>query len=603
MGIEMNKKDNSLRKVLFQSYAKTIIILVLLSFIFTSVYIAKERINRVTELQTNLCDSMQNSLEKSIETMSIVSMNELYSPVLRKELKKVNPINANVSKLEPIYDVISSIIGPYGTVTQVNLHSSENYKIGWGVYELFALENYRKIDHYQEIRQKSGFKYLDEPKHRADLVYYNRHLNSKKFISLYRMYYGPYYEEDGIVEVIQDCDTFFSYLNTIQKENDNLELYVYNENNKLVYPYIDDSSIDPELSKLLISQINPSSDKVITKMVNKEYLISYAVLDDVKWKIVVKKDLSDVLWPIIWFLAIYSIVGILLLGISVFVCYSIAGKVSDPLFRLMEHMKTINLTDIHKSNIKFVDMDYRIDEISMLSNVFQDMYSRLEVSTRDLMAAKIEELRAKMIATQSMINPHFIFNNFANISIMAEENMNEEIVVLCKNLCDYLRYISADSLTTVDVLTEIYYAEKYLECMKVRYGKRLKYSIDIPREMENIMISKLTIQPIIENALKYAFQKEPPWKLKIVGRVSDKGWVITVSDNGVGIKDEYKEEIIENQIRIKRTKDISNMHIGGMGLANVYLRLILLHGEEAQLIFNNIAGGGTEVIIRAYTEK
>lgn len=599
----MKNKDNSLKKILFQSNAKTIFILILLLFISTAVFIAKDRINRVTELQTNLCASMINSLESSIETMSIVSMNVLYSPIIRKELKRVNPGNANTRKMEPIYEAISSIIGPYGTVTQVNFHSMRNFKVGWGVYELYGFEDYKKIEHYKQIKEKNGYKYFEEPRYREDLTYYNQYLKSKKFISLYRMYYGPYYEENGIVEIIQDCDTFFSYLNSTKGENRSLKFYVYDENNNLVYPYQEDSPIDTGLSNQLVKEFDLKPDGVKTKLMNNDIFVSYAEIDDINWKIVVEQEKSDVLRPVIWFLAVYSLIGLIFLGILVFVCYNIAKKVSAPIFHLMERMEAIDLTNILDSNTKFEKKDYKIDEISMLSNVFEDMYTRLEGSTRELMSAKIEEIRAKMIATQSMIKPHFIFNNLANISIMAEENMNDEIVILCKNLCDYLRYISADSLTTVDIPTEIYYTEKYLECMKIRYGKRLEYYFDIPEEMEKVKISKLTIQPIIENSLKYAFRNDPPWILRITGQINEKGWEISITDNGVGIKDEYREEIIDNQMRIKKTKDISTMQIGGMGLANVYLRLILLHGEDAQLIFENIEGGGTKVIIRSFSKN
>lgn len=58
-------------------------------------------------------------------------MNILYSQTIRKTLKSVNPQTANIKLMDPIYDAIASIIGPYGTVTQVNFHSKNNYQVGW----------------------------------------------------------------------------------------------------------------------------------------------------------------------------------------------------------------------------------------------------------------------------------------------------------------------------------------------------------------------------------------------------------------------------------------------------------------------------------------
>ncbi len=595
------KKEISIKRIIFNNYAVLIISLILLLFLSTFIFFVNDRISKITELQTNLCDSAKNSIESSIEKMSIVSMNSLYSKTIRKTLRSVDPLTANIKTMDPIYEAISYIIGPYGTVTQVNIHSTNNYQVGWGVYELFAPENYKKVYNYDKIKVKNGFKYIDTPRQRKDLAYYNKYLSSKKFISLNRIFKDPYYQEEGIVEVIQDCDSFFGHLNLMKKENKDIEFYIYNEDNVIIYPY-NEVQIENQFTDLMITELkkSPVADKVKPVNVGNKYYASFVSIDEINWKVVVKQNKTDAFHSLITFIVIYSLIGFSFLGLAVLMVYAITRKVTTPIYKLKETIKAIDLNDIINNRTEITEIETKTSEIAMLSRVFKEMYLKLEVSTKDLMTAREEELRAKFIAMQSMINPHFIFNNLANISVMAEENMNDEIVKLSKNLCDYLRYISADSLTTVDTLTEVYYAEKYLECMKVRYGSRLEYYFDIPTEMEKINISKLTIQPIIENSLKYAFQDSPPWVLEILGNIYPQGWELIIRDNGIGIKEEYIKEIEDNQKRIKETKNISSMKIGGMGLANVYLRLILLHGNDAQLIIRNRAGGGTEVIIRSF---
>lgn len=71
------------------------------------------------------------------------------------------------------------------------------------------------------------------------------------------------------------------------------------------------------------------------------------------------------------------------------------------------------------------------------------------------------------------------------------------------------------------------------------------------------------------------------------------------SDDGIGISEEYQREVYENLERIREHRDISMLKIGGMGLANVYLRLLLLHGDDAQLLIENQECGGVKVILRA----
>ena len=83
--------------------------------------------------------------------------------------------------------------------------------------------------------------------------------------------------------------------------------------------------------------------------------------------------------------------------------------------------------------------------------------------------------------------------------------MNEDIVKLCGALCDYFRYISSGQEMIVPLEREIFYTEQYLKCMKFRFGDELEYKISISQETESFFIPKLLIQPIIENAFKYAF--------------------------------------------------------------------------------------------------
>lgn len=527
--------------------------------------------------------------------MSIVSMNVLYAPSIRDTLRKVDPEHATVRSMDPIYTAISSIIGPYGTVSQVDIHSKRNFMVGWGNYELFKKGEYGQLPAYQEIQDKDGAKYLSTPVLRGDLAYYNRYLRDKKFISLYRLFFDGSFQEEGIVEVIQNCEVFFSYLDGICEENPDRAVYIFNERGEQVYPYLE---VNGEIPESVQSACGPGAGKEQTLYTAEKQFVFWKNMKENDWKIVVTQDQKQMLWPIFLMIAVCTFIGVLFLGISMILCYRISHIVTKPLNQLKHNIELLDLNNILKEEAHFEAVEARTAEVGMLSQVFLDMYEKLGSSTQSLLCAREEEMRAKMIATQSMITPHFVFNNLANISVMAEEHMDEEITRLCKNLCDYLRYIAADSLKPVDVKTEIFYTKKYLDCIRVRYGKRLECFFDIPKELEEVPLSKLTLQPLVENAQKYAFRTKPPWVIAVTGAVYADGWELSVSDNGIGIKKEYQKEIRENIERIRKTRDISAMQIGGMGLANVYLRLLLLHGDDAELLISNREEGGARVTIR-----
>lgn len=580
---------------MFRYYSWLILAVLTLTYAFSLGYYAQEQVRQVMQLQSNLCSSIGNSINASADRMSIVSMNILYSRDIRESLRKADTDRLNVSSMGPVYNMIASIIGPYGTVTQVDIHSMRNFVVGWGNYELCKPETYQQITGYSKIKERDGAKYFGVPVYRNDLAYYNRYLKDKKFISLYRIFFDDSFKEEGIAEVIQDCDVFFSDLNDLEANNPDRTIYILNENQEIIYPY--NESVQ-KLPEKIQENFPENVDEVKHLFGVGGKFASCMKMKDSGWMIVTTQSWYQAFQPLIFVLLAYLIIGIVSILISVAACYRISNTVTEPLNQLKHNIEQIDMNNLMDKGNAFSAVNAHTLEIEMLSDVFQKMYTELGESAQKLFAAKEEELRAKMIATQSMINPHFIFNNLANISVMAEENMNEEIVALCKNLCDYLRYIAADSMTTVDVKTEIFYTKKYLECIKVRYGKRLKWYIDVPPELESIPISKLSLQPIVENAQKYAFRTKPVWKIWITGAVTENFWELSVSDNGIGIKEEYLREIYDNFDRIRETKDISKMKIGGMGLANVYLRLILLHGDETQLLVQNRAEGGVTVTLK-----
>lgn len=586
-----------LKKILFRYYFGNVCLFTSLLFFLAVIFIVNDRRIKIEELQTNLCETMSNSIASSMEKMSTVSMNVIYSPTIQMELKNKMAEDVDIRMRERIYNAIASIIGPSTTVTQVDIHSADGYKVGWGIYELFAEENYQELENYSEIIEKDGRPFYGMPEYRKDLSYYNRYLKDKQFISLYRLFRGDYFKEKGIVEVIQKCDVFFEQINNLQDENNEFELVVLNEKKEMIYPYFE----IPEEKKASVSdimeQIKEKADHSKKCYIHKGKLISYEVLKKSGWTVAVSQSVGKAYGTIGLFIMLYLCIVSLFIGILAYIGYRTADKIAEPINKLKENIENIDLNNIMDNQYEMEKIEADAVEIDMLSREYREMYDRLEVSTKELMNSRMEEFRAKMTATQSMLNPHFVFNNLANISIMAEENMNDEIIVLCKNLCDYMRYIGADSLEIVDLETELLYTKKYLDCMKVRYRTRLTCEFDVAPEIQKLPISKLTLQPIIENALKYAFRVPPPWRVCVTGRRSRAGYEIIVEDNGSGIKEEYRTEIIENFRKIKENKDISEMKIGGMGLANVYLRLLLLYGDEAQLLIENRAEGGTKVTI------
>ena len=188
------------------------------------------------------------------------------------------------------------------------------------------------------------------------------------------------------------------------------------------------------------------------------------------------------------------------------------------------------------------------------------------------------------MALQSQINPHFYYNSLASIIVLAESNLSEDVVTLCRNLSSMMRYITKDTQSMVTVREEIEYIQKYLYCMKIRYQTSLIYEIRIEPPILELRIPKLIIQPLVENAIKYGTNCDPPWKITILGTMNDDFWRIDVMDSGPGFSEEtigLLEQKIQDSGKGAGIPEVGN---DGHGLAHVYARW-RLHSENAPDFF------------------
>jgi sensor histidine kinase YesM len=142
-----------------------------------------------------------------------------------------------------------------------------------------------------------------------------------------------------------------------------------------------------------------------------------------------------------------------------------------------------------------------------------------------------------------------------------------------------------------------------LEVNAIRHGQKLKFSFDIDEALERTRIPKLVIQPLVENSLKFATRREPPWNIRVVGVVEGNEWRVTVFDNGPGFSPESMEKL-RNQIDETYLTNVTPvLQLGGMGLLNIFIRMRLTYGSDSVFLFGNSSTGGAEVTIGGQLAK
>lgn len=597
----MKFKAPSLQKSLPRYYF--LVIFVTFTAMLTAFYIYYTKNLRASEYLNlqNVCDSACSNMEQEIEKMSTVSLNTIYSKDILPGIRGIHVdqlgTQQTYTQVQAIYNSISAMIGPQQTVAQINLYHKNGFSVGTGFYTYNKKINLEEKSWYSDVLAENGYKIMSTPQPISHFIPTAAIPYEPYYISLTRLYFDDVHQMEGAVEVLQKCDTFFSFIDRLTAANPSLSLLIMDRNGELIYPVDERGEEMAHLTAVLAEKQDiPAGRTVHVRDENgSKNALHRQTVKTVGWQIYVFEPDSvitrSLAAPTFLFLAVL-VAGLLL---TMAVCLSISRRILQPVGELTETFETLVLDDVFSHTIDTVSLPQsHYEEIQTLITSFRDMYNKMNASTMEMLKSQENEIRAKEIATQSMMKPHFLYNNLANISVMAEENMNQEIITLTENLCDYLRYTSTGSEIRVPVSDEFLYTQKYLACMNVRYRGRLTCDFTLDERMGEIQIPKLSLQPIIENSLKYAFMKKPPWHITVRGYLDAAAgkWLIRITDNGVGFTGEELRKLTHTLESIRDSKDITRLKIGGMGLQNVYLRLLLQYGPSAILTVENDPEGG-----------
>lgn len=211
---------------------------------------------------------------------------------------------------------------------------------------------------------------------------------------------------------------------------------------------------------------------------------------------------------------------------------------------------------------------YLAEGLSMLIS------TQIELSNLENLKAMAKD--AELRALQTQINPHFLFNALHTISSFVRINPDKARETII-DLSTYLRYNLENASKHLPLIKELEQVKAYINIEKARFGDKIQVEYNIPKEIENIELPSLIIQPLVENSIKHGIlKKRTGGKIEISGVVKDKGAIISIIDDGVGIDPNVIEDI-----NTKIDKSI--------GLKNVHNRLKLLYGNG--LIIEKLSQG------------
>ena len=231
-------------------------------------------------------------------------------------------------------------------------------------------------------------------------------------------------------------------------------------------------------------------------------------------------------------------------------------------------------------------------EVGTFSESLNTMIDKINELLQQVTDEQIRLRKAELELLQAQINPHFLYNTLDTIVWLAEGGDPKQVVGMVKSLSDFFRASLNQGKEVVTVREELVHVRSYLEIQQVRYQDIMTYNIDVSEDVYACLIPKITIQPLVENALYHGIKnKRGMGTITITGAVCDGKCILKVTDNGIGMDADRLKKINDRINGIDAKKDEI------FGLSNVNERIQLKFGKEYGITISSIYGDGTCVDI------
>lgn len=278
---------------------------------------------------------------------------------------------------------------------------------------------------------------------------------------------------------------------------------------------------------------------------------------------------------------------LIVLAILTFIMARIVRRVAIKKTKVMEEI----ILGIEK--LKGGNLDNKLtinsnDEFEIIA----ESYNKMVDSLKELIEKNREETEHSIISEikqlESQFNPHFLFNTLEMLRYTIQSDITKANKIIL-NISSILRFSIENKSSEVPISRNMFYIKNYLEIQKFRFGENFQYEIKLDESLNEMLLPKLIVQPIIENAIKYGYDQEKLFKIEIYIRKIRDNLIVAIYDNGRGMS---KNELQIVREKITREKLETKEHIG---LYSVQRRIKLMYGEKYKLEIRSVLGKGTFV--------
>lgn len=377
--------------------------------------------------------------------------------------------------------------------------------------------------------------------------------------------WGSFADGDGNLHFAQGIDTEFNQklIRTILKDNQNIkdDMHVYfykTQGRQLVIGY------QPlrELNGILVYVDDIESD--LTKIRNQRY--------------------------------VFVLCGILVIVLLAVLVNKVAKGMLKQFYSILRSIRKVQ-----KGDLDLVIENCGSNEMGELGDQINKMLYNIKQLTTDNLNHELLVKNTEIRALQNQINAHFIYNVLESIKMMAEIKEDYDISDAITSLGKLLRYSMKWVPGNVTVEEELEYIRNYLSLINLRFDYEIYLSVNIPQVILKQRIPKMSLQPIVENAIYHGIeQMAEDTNIYIKGIEDKEDCIIEITDAGRGMSEEEVENLYK---RISGEVEVSGGAGNGIGLKNVQDRIKINFGEKYGIEIASKLGCYTKIMVRIPMNK
>lgn len=399
-------------------------------------------------------------------------------------------------------------------------------------------------------------------------------------------------EESCLDQLLHDANRVVKDLEEITESQDNMDrlnsVKKYLKNLEIYKNRIEDNLKEEDRYEDNI-EIWENDVQIVTSLLRENFLqyIYYETKD-----LQQKRDEYQSFYEVMLKVSVAMVILILLL--TAYMLYKIPLSISGPLRELSEVTDQVAKGDF---SIRFDVRDS--SEVSMLTDSLNTLIDKINELLEQVTREQTRLRKAEFELLQSQINPHFLYNTLDAIVWLAEAGEQKKVVSMVGSLSDFFRTSLNQGKDIIAIREELQHVRSYLEIQQVRYQDILNYQIEVPEELYKYSIPKITIQPLVENALYHGIKnKRGRGNITISGEPGQDGFLLQIVDDGIGITEERLLQVRDGiQNKVPTENEI-------YGLYNVNERIRLNFGDKYGISIESVYGEGTTVnVYLPYTES